>query len=195
VQGTLTEFLGRASELGFTMVEVSDGTIHLSADVRADVIRRALDVGLSVIGEVGKKDPRQQPSVSAMHARIAGDLALGVSYVTIEARESGKGIGIYDYDGRVDEVQLDELLRGLDQVERIIWEAPQGPQQAYLVNRFGPNVNLGNIQPLEVLALEALRRGLRFETLKPRAAARGMVEVNEDTIARLFAAAASSIGT
>jgi len=35
-----------------------------------------------------------------------------------------------------------------------------------LLSRLGPNVNLGNIQPVDVLALEALRVGLRSDTLK-----------------------------
>jgi phosphosulfolactate synthase len=33
-----------------------------------------------------------------------------------------------------------------------------------LIQQFGPDVNLGNIPTGEVLALEALRAGLRFET-------------------------------
>ena len=37
-------------------------------------------------------------------------------------------------------------------------------QQTFLIQQFGPNVNLGNIPTGEVLALEALRAGLRFET-------------------------------
>jgi phosphosulfolactate synthase len=49
---------------------------------------------------------------------------------------------------------------------RILWEAPIGAQQRYLVLRFGSNVNLGNIAPEEILALEALRCGLRGDTLK-----------------------------
>jgi phosphosulfolactate synthase len=49
-------------------------------------------------------------------------------------------------------------------VDRLIWEAPLKNQQTYLIQRFGPNVNLGNIPTGEVLALEALRAGLRFET-------------------------------
>jgi len=49
-------------------------------------------------------------------------------------------------------------------VDLLIWEAPLKNQQTYLIQQFGPNVNLGNIPTGEVLALEALRAGLRFET-------------------------------
>ncbi|MDE3089339.1 MAG: phosphosulfolactate synthase [Chloroflexota bacterium] len=170
VQGVLPAFLKRACDLGFSMIEVSDGTIALPQQQRAEVIQRALDLGFQVISEVGKKDPRQQMPVGAMQAQIGADLAHGAKYVIIEAREGGKGVGIYDEDGAVDEVGLDALVTGLEDLERIVWEAPQCPQQAYLINRFGPNVNLGNIQSVEVLALEALRRGFRFETLRHAAA-------------------------
>ena len=34
------------------------------------------------------------------------------------------------------------------------------------MKQFGPNVNLGNIPPDEVIAVETLRLGLRADTLK-----------------------------
>lgn len=168
------------------MIEVSDGTITLPPEQRADIIRRVLDMDFQVISEVGKKDPRTQLPVGAMQAQIAADLALGASYVIIEAREGGKGVGIYDQNGAVDEAQLDALVNGLEDLGRIVWEAPQCAQQAYLINRFGPNVNLGNIQPSEVLALEALRCGFRFETLRRIAEAQELSEAYPDIVARVL---------
>ncbi|MBI4673892.1 MAG: phosphosulfolactate synthase [Chloroflexi bacterium] len=195
VQGVVPHFLKQARALGFTMVEVSDGTIHLPAADRADVIRRALDTGLKVITEVGKKDPRHQIGVGRMQTQINADLEHGASYVVIEARESGKGVGIFDAAGAVDQNELDALVNGLAHLERIIWEAPQTAQQAYLIHRFGGEVNLGNIPPRDVLALEALRTGMRFETLRPIAAERGMLEVNNDVLSIFLEAAKNSIGS
>jgi phosphosulfolactate synthase len=48
--------------------------------------------------------------------------------------------------------------------EKIIWEAPIKSQQVYFIKQFGANVNLGNIAPNEVIALESLRLGLRSDT-------------------------------
>jgi phosphosulfolactate synthase len=166
IQDALPEFLRRARDLGFTMIEVSDGTITMTPARRADSIRCALDLGFQVVTEVGKKDPQRKMPAGAMQAQIAADLAMGARYVIIEAREGGKGVGIYDQNGAVDVAELDALVNGLEDLDRIVWEAPQCAQQAYLIERFGPNVNLGNIQPLDVLALEALRCGFRFETLR-----------------------------
>ena len=86
--------------------------------------------------------------------------------VIMEAREAGKGVGIYDASGLPKEAEIDAFLKGVHAPDRILWEAPLGPQQRYLVLRFGSNVNLGNVAPEDVLALEALRCGLRGDTLK-----------------------------
>ncbi|MGB4266099.1 MAG: phosphosulfolactate synthase [Limnochordia bacterium] len=34
------------------------------------------------------------------------------------------------------------------------------------MTKIGPNVNLGNVQPQDVLTLESTRRGLRGDTLR-----------------------------
>jgi len=57
----------------------------------------------------------------------------------------------------------------------VIFEAPQKDQQAWFIRRFGADVNLANIALDKVLALEALRLGLRADTARlPGAAGSGM---------------------
>lgn len=165
-QGVCGEFLHRTRELGFTAVEVSDGTLEVPLRLRRDVICRARDMGLKVFTEVGKKDPARQLSPVQMGEQIMLDLEFGADMVIVEAREAGVRVGIYDENGRVIEERLNTILAGLDGIDRVIWEAPLKHQQEYFVLRFGPNVNVGNIRPNEVLALEALRCALRFETLQ-----------------------------
>ena len=165
-QGRYAEFLARAKELRFTMIEVSDGTIEMSAEVRKDCIKRALDAGFKVISEVGKKDPNEKIATALMHEEIASDLELGVFKVIVEAREAGKNIGIYDKDGKIKDSEVDEIIAGVKDPDTLCWEAPIKNQQQALILRFGTNVNLGNIPPDDVLALEALRQGLRGDTLK-----------------------------
>jgi phosphosulfolactate synthase len=167
------QFIQMVRNLGFTSVEVSDGTLSISPQTRRDAIKRALDAGLKVITEVGKKDPSISIPVSELCEQIRADLACGACKVVIEARESGVGIGIFDEDGAVQPAKLMAILKELaDRQGDIIWEAPLPKQQAALIELCGPNVNLGNIQPNDVLGLEALRRGLRFETFRTFAAAR-----------------------
>jgi phosphosulfolactate synthase len=46
----------------------------------------------------------------------------------------------------------------------VVFEAPRSAQQAWFLRRFGPGVNLGNVAPAELLAVESLRLGLRADT-------------------------------
>ena len=155
----------RAKDLGFEAVEVSEGTIELPGERRRRIIDCAREAGLIAITEVGRKDPKRQPTAAELAEQALQDLAWGASWVIIEARECGQGIGIYDREGEILTRVLDEIVTtGWGRCSRLIWEAPLRHQQAYLVCRFGANVSLGNILPQDCLALEALRCGLRFET-------------------------------
>jgi phosphosulfolactate synthase len=171
-QDRLTAYLKRAKELGFTAIEVSDGTLEMTDAQRADCIKRALDAGFKVISEVGKKSPDEKVANAEMHRLVAHDLGLGVSVVIVEAREGGTGIGIFDKSGAVEVDELDAIVAGVADLDKIMWEAPLKNQQQYLILRFGPNVNLGNVPTTDVLALEALRQGLRGDTLKRAVASR-----------------------
>lgn len=167
VQGVYPQYVRRARELGFTALEISDGTISMSRQTRTDAIKQARDAGLKVITEVGKKDPSIYIPPAQLCHQIAGDLAVGADKVIIEARESGTGIGIYDDSGNLRQSAMSAIIGCLgDSRGDIIWEAPLKKQQVTLIKRCGPNVNLGNVKPNDVLGLEALRCGLRFDTFR-----------------------------
>src|SRR4030067_2159918 len=56
-QRTLPAYLVRAGQLGFTAIEVSDGTIEMDRPTRRDVIPRHIGQGFKALTEVEKKDP------------------------------------------------------------------------------------------------------------------------------------------
>ena len=168
VQHHCRVYMDRARELGFRAVEISDGTISLPPQRRRNVITCAAGAGLLPITEVGKKDPHAQPSSTEIAELALQDIEWGAAWVIVEARESGKGVGIYDEAGEVREALLEELAAHMgEKLDRLVWEAPLKSQQAALIGRFGPGVSLGNVSVDSVLALQALRIGLRFETLQP----------------------------
>jgi len=164
-QGKLIDYLTEAKKLGFTAIEVSDGTISISDEDRSKIIKEAYNQGFKVLAEVGKKMKEEDLTGEEIAEGIKRDLELGVFKVIIESREAGKGIGFYDESGGIIEQKLEVAIKGID-VKNILFEAPHKNQQVYFIKRFGPNVNLGNIQPNEVIPLEALRQGLRADTLK-----------------------------
>jgi phosphosulfolactate synthase len=167
LQGKLEQFLDRAKTLGFTGIEVSDGTITIDAETRARVIRQARAFGFPlVVSEVGKKDPRDRVPDLHLWTVVDDDLAAGADVVIVEGRESGQGVVIYDDHGNILENELEEMVTHVSDPGCLMWEAPQKSQQQQLILRFGPNVNLGNVAATDVLALEALRVGLRGDTLR-----------------------------
>lgn len=166
LQNKMGEFLQRAKELGFTAIEVSDGTISMSSDLRSQAITMASEMGFQVISEVGKKDIQENLSADNIIDQIKFDLLYGSSLIILEARESGLGIGIFNEKGDIKHDFFDYILSNTEDLGKVMWEAPLKKQQQDLIIRFGPNVNLGNIPPSEALALESLRVGYRGDTLK-----------------------------
>jgi phosphosulfolactate synthase len=165
-QGALAPYLERAKDLGFTHIEVSDGTIDLDPGARREAIALARSYGFPVITEVGKKEGGAPLDPAEALAQIQADLEVGAVKVIVEGRESGKNAGLLDASGKFRTDDLERLVGGLSDPGVLMWEAPQKAQQEELIARFGPNVNLGNIPPDEVLALEGLRQGLRGDTLR-----------------------------
>lgn len=163
-------YMLRCAELGFRAVEISTGTIRLPAARRKKVVECALEADLIPIAEVGRKDPEESPTAEQLADEALQYLDWGARWVIIEGRESGKGVGVFGAAGEVHLQDVETIAYKLDdRVDRLLWEAPLKSQQSALIRRFGNNVNLGNIDPRRVLALEALRAGLRYETLRPLA--------------------------
>ncbi len=166
IQNKIREFLDTCHSLGFTTIEVSDGTIHLSGEVREQTIRLAAEMGFRVLTEVGKKINSAEVPVKTLAQMALRDLQNGAYKVILEGRESGLNVGLYDAKGKIADDDLQVFMDYIGNPALIIWEAPLKNQQQDLITRFGSDVNLGNIPAQEVLAVEALRVGLRADTLK-----------------------------
>lgn len=93
---------------------------------------------------------------------IESEVQAGAWKVIAEARESGT-VGIYRPSGKAHVVLINKIISKVSP-ERMIWEAPNKGGQTYFIKLLGANVNLGNIAPNEVIAVEALRIGLRSDT-------------------------------
>ncbi len=165
LQGVVERMLEQAAELGFDIVEVSCGCVELSLEEKARLIAQVRQAGLIPWSEVGKKDPAEDALLPPEQRirQVQHDLASGAERVILEGRESGT-VGIFDAQGRPQADLLQQLLQQVD-LTQVVLEAPRKSQQQWLLQRFGPEVNLGNIAPEEVLPLATLRGGLRADTL------------------------------
>jgi phosphosulfolactate synthase len=165
-QDKVVEFLAWAADLGFPYVEVSRGAVPMPLDEKRDLIRLA-QPRFTVVSEVGAKDPAASASPAEWADEVSGDLAAGAARVLTEGRESGT-VGLFHEDGSVRSVLVEALVESVG-LPRLVFEAPRRDQQAWFINRFGPEVNLANVALDEALGLEALRLGLRADTLDPMA--------------------------
>jgi phosphosulfolactate synthase len=114
------------------------------------------------LSEVGSKVKGVELSNDMWVSNMKTELETGAWKVIAEARESGT-IGIYQSDGSANSELISDIMKEIS-VNDVLWEAPNKAQQTMFIKLIGPNVNLGNIAPGEVVALEALRCGMRGDT-------------------------------
>ncbi len=148
--------------LGIRHVEVSDGSLEMARDEKLGCIH-VLSRDFTVLSEVGSKDKDTIMPPYKWVKYIQQELEAGSWKVICEARESGTA-GIFRPNGEIRSGLVDEIVDLIDR-RLIIFEAPQKAQQVWFIKHSGPNVNLGNISPEEVIPLETLRLGLRADTM------------------------------
>lgn len=160
-QGRAPDFLDWARRCGFACLEVSAGTVPMEDAAKRDLIIEAARHFI-VLAEVGAKDPGVHLTPAQWARALARDLEAGATWVLAEGRASGT-VGIYEPSGapRADVVDALASVAGLD---CLVFEAPREDQQAWFVRRFGPDVNLANVNPADTLGLETLRLSLRADT-------------------------------
>jgi phosphosulfolactate synthase len=161
-RGKLDEYRSWLTENRFSHVEVSDGTIDLPREQKLELIAD-LAKDFVVMSEVGSKDSDVVYAPYQWVEWMKEELEAGAWKVITEGREGGTA-GIYRRDGEMRTGLIDEIVHEID-VGYIVFEAPTKSSQAWFVCNFGPEVNLGNIPPEEVIPLETLRLGLRADTL------------------------------
>jgi len=163
VRNQFDEYLGLLKEYNISYIEVSDGSIDIPHTEKCKYIEQLSRYG-TVLSEVGSKD-KDREHVTPPYQWIKlmqAELGAGAEYIVAEARETGT-VGLYRNSGEVREGLVQEILTKVP-AEKILWEAPQKDQQLYFLTLIGANANLGNISPTEVIALEAMRVGLRGDT-------------------------------
>ena len=171
--GTLTELAwahGRVDELaalaceelGIDRIEVSSGTIPIPRDEKARLIE-TLAARFTVYAEIGEKDPDAIMAPYAWVDLIRRAFDAGAELVVCEGRASGTA-GLYRGTSELRTGLVEEIAHEIG-LDRLVFEAPLHHQQTWLINRFGPEINLGNIPTNAVVSLESLRLGLRSETV------------------------------
>lgn len=161
-QGRAGQCLSWAEEIGLTCLEVSNGVVSMPAAEKHRLIAVAAE-RFEVLAEIGSKDPAVPVSAESWVDEAVGDLAAGARWIVTEGRESGT-VGLFAPDGHVRTDVVEALVAAVD-LHTLFFEAPIKSQQAWFIRRYGANVNLGNVPVDSLLGLEALRCGLRADTV------------------------------
>ena len=164
LQKRVREYCRAARKVGFRTVEVSDNAITLSPREKGRVIQEAIDSGLGVIGEVGKKVATTD--LSGLIADIHNTLKAGAWKVFVEAKEIfGEELNADLIRQLADSVDLSKLIFEIPLVSVQEVHHFQGYKMwQWLLDTFGPRVNIANVEYDDPLKLAAIRLGIGPDT-------------------------------
>ncbi len=162
-QGQLPAYLDLCADLGVTRIECGEGFTDMPLGAR-EVVAMAHQRGLEVQFELGKKHG------GAFEAGLLGELLdqgkrwldAGAVELIVEARESAKGVGLFDDEGNLNCLFADRFAAAFG-LGTVTFEAPNKPSQFALLDHFGREVHLSNVRLEELLRVEIYRRGLHSD--------------------------------
>lgn len=165
-QGALGAYLDLCADIGFTGIEAGEGFTDMPLSP-GEVLGLAGERGLEVQFELGKKHGGAftEDVVGGLLDQGQRWLDAGAVHVVVEARESAKGVGLFDDQGRFNGAFADRFAHKLG-LERLIFEAPDKPSQFALLDHFGRDVHLCNVRLEEILRVEIYRRGLHSDAFR-----------------------------
>ena len=156
IQHKVDDYLKAVRDLGFAGVEMSEDTMQpLATAYREALIAQALDMGLKVMTEMGRKNVDIPFDADEVCKQILRDIELGVSKIYLESSE-------IQAMTRTDPQALDTIA-ALGKNEYLLFELgliePQ-EKAAWLVERYGFEINFASVSPADVVAVDAIRRGM-----------------------------------
>jgi phosphosulfolactate synthase len=162
-QGQLEAYLDLCADLGITRIECGEGFTELSQKPGA-IVRMIHERGLEVQYEMGKKHegPFTEESLKEAIARGHAWLDAGAVQVVVEARESARGVGMFDSEGKLNPAYADRFAEEFG-FNVAMFEAPNKPSQFAFLEHFGNHVHLCNVRLEELLRVEIFRRGLHSD--------------------------------
>ncbi len=156
IQHKVDDYLKAVRDLGFAGVEMSEDTMKpLETGYREELIAQALGMGLKVMTEMGRKNVDMPFDADEVCKQILRDIELGVSKVYLESSE-------IQAMTRTDPKALDTIA-ALGKNEYLLFELGMiEPQEkaAWLVERYGFEINFASVAPADVVAVDAIRRGM-----------------------------------
>lgn len=143
------------AELDIGGLEISENYVSLTVDERARMIERFQKRGIYIKYEFGRKNPTSPLGIDELGAVVEAVGRQGIEHVIVEQSDFDMLVA-----ARPDAIAT---LKEQSWFDRLLIEADpyRFPQQHVdLLKTFGPEANLANITPGQVLRLEGFRRGI-----------------------------------
>jgi phosphosulfolactate synthase len=173
--GQLGSYFDLCAEMGVTRIECGEGFTELRQSP-SSIVNMAIERGLDVQFELGKKHggPFTAEVLEDLIDRGHAWLDAGARQLVIEARESARGVGLFDAEGALHTRFADRIVDAFGH-GTVVFEAPDKRSQFALIDHFGRDVHLCNVRLEELLRVEIYRRGLHSDSfgrdhLRPRPA-------------------------
>jgi len=162
-QGELPAYLDLCADVGVTRIECGQGFTENNLDAR-EIVAAAQCRGLDVQMELGKKHDGgfSDGTLAAWIDQGKEWLDAGAIQLVVEARESARGVGLFDQNGRLNTAYAERFVDAFG-FDTVVFEAPNKPSQFALLNHFGRDVHLCNVRLEELLRVEIYRRGLHSD--------------------------------
>lgn len=149
------EMIAHLHKLGLAGIELSENYVELTTEQRLREIERLQKAGLKVVYEFGRKNPTQPMSFDYVAGLVAEVGQFGIDHITVEQCEidllaNSSPTALADLQSQS---WFENLLIEVDP-----YRFPQ--QHAQIIRDFGPDVNLANVTPGQVLRLEGFRQGI-----------------------------------
>ena len=143
------------ADLDIGGLEISENYVALTPEERARVIERFQKRGIYIKYEFGRKNPTAPLAVEELGAVVEAVGRQGIEHVIVEQS---------DFDMLVAQrADALDVLKRQAWFDRLLIEADPyrfPKQHVELLETFGPEANLANITPGQVLRLEGFRRGI-----------------------------------
>jgi phosphosulfolactate synthase len=154
-RGQVEDMMAFLARLGITGIELSENYITLSSEQRLREIERLQRHGLHVVYEFGRKNPLEPVTFETLANLVADVGKVGIDHITVEqceidllAQQSADALGALSR-----QPWFEQILIEVDP-----YRFPQ--QHAQIIRDFGPDVNLANVTPGQILRVEGFRCGI-----------------------------------
>lgn len=151
----IDELVKLLRKLGIPALEISENYITLTNDERRQMIDLFQRQGIAIVYEFGRKNPEQPIGMDELAALVRSIGEQGIQHMTVEQCEIDLMVA---HDPGAMKTLAEQPWFSSIVIEVDPYRFPE--QHAKLIHDFGPDVNLANVTPGQIMRVENFRRGI-----------------------------------